>query len=534
MEIRDNEGSKDVNQILAEQKKITELVAADSENKRMNFVGVPVYYDTRHYAAYGYNPMKAKNTKVINGCQLQLIYACDATNLSTEIFNKEFENSIEIAKIGGDKDCKSRVAEMPVLQINGQLMNVSTFNDGFKNLKGCASTELKLSDNLKLTRPYIYNEKTYHTPKPYDVSIVPDALKCSQRNQSLHQMLHSEHQLYTMQNSDNTKYTVYAFSAEVGPDGKIRPDTIGPSTIHPDYVPSTLFQKSFAYQCAQRDMRYLVTKDAASLEIEKFKKLVANEFREVGIPEKTAEKQSEAVSKEAYEQKETDKTADKSSKTEFGMPDCWDEPTPTEAREAKRQANLEEKVLHNDDFGVKDKKNRDIIVSKIAESVTGDKKSYTVTMELRQDGQFGADDPYVDSNLVKHDHNGKTYNTVRISESQFKAIEAAAGDNIVQDGKATRMAVSGHLMNCKNRDGDSIGLMLNTKTVQPPSVEFNEKTLTDHRDTISRNRKDVEKIQSLTKDADKIKSTLNARFASAAQVGSEVSQPESSTPDYPF
>ena len=242
-------------------------------------------------------------------------------------------------------------------------------------------------------------------------------------------------------------------------------------------------------------------------------------------PNPYAEKQSEAANK----------TADKSTKTEFCVPDCWNEPTPTEAREAKRQANLEEKVLNNNGFDVKDLKGRDVIIAKAAEGCGKDKDGYLVSVTLRQDGEFGANDPHTHPYLSVHEYNGRKSNTVYLTKSQYEAVENAAGDNAFQPrgNCMMHMAVKCDLKERTDETGYKY-LTLDTKTVQPPSVEFNEKTLTDHRDTISRNKKDVEEIRSLTKDADKIKSTLNARFASAAQVGSNVSQPESSTPDYPF
>ena len=237
-----------------------------------------------------------------------------------------------------------------------------------------------------------------------------------------------------------------------------------------------------------------------------------------------AEKQNDTVTVESS----------KSAKTEFGVPDCWNEPTPTEAREAKRQANLEEKVLNNNGFDVKDLKGRDVIIIKAAEGCGKDKDGYLVSVTLRQDGEFGANDPHIYPCVSMHDYNGRRGNTVYLTKSQYEAVENAAGDNAFQPrgNCAMHMAVKCDLKERTDETGYKY-LTLDTKTVQPPSVEFNEKTLTDHRDTISRNRKDVEEIQSLTKDADKIKSTLNARFASAAQMGSNVSQPESSTPDYP-
>ena len=237
-----------------------------------------------------------------------------------------------------------------------------------------------------------------------------------------------------------------------------------------------------------------------------------------------AEKQSDTVTVESS----------KSTKTEFGVPDCWNEPTPTEAREAKRQANLEEKVLNNNGFDVKDLKGREVIIAKAAEGCGKDKDGYLVSVTLRQDGEFGANDPHTYPYLSMHEYNGRKSNTVYLTKSQYEAVENAAGDNAFQPrgNSMMHMAVKCDLKERTDETGHKY-LTLDTKTVQPPSVEFNEKTLTDHRDTISRNKKDVEEIQSLTKDADKIKSILNARFASAAQVGSEVSQPESSTPDYP-
>lgn len=137
-------------------------------------------------------------------------------------------------------------------------------------------------------------------------------------------------------------------------------------------------------------------------------------------------------------------------------------------------------------------KNKDIIVSKIAEGIGKNKDGYLVTMELRQDGQFGEKSSLSNPNLINYDYNGKTRHTVAISKSQYDAIKAAAGDNVVEDGKATRMAVSGRLMDCKSEQRGDMGSMLNTKTVQAPTVPFDKEALENHRANVRANKNSEE------------------------------------------
>jgi len=163
-----------------------------------------------------------------------------------------------------------------------------------------------------------------------------------------------------------------------------------------------------------------------------------------------------------------------------------------------RLDNIEKKITNGDSlvaFDAADKKNRDVIVSVIADKAGKNKDGYIVTMELRQDGKFGIDNPYADANLINYEHNGETKHTTYISKSQYDAIREAAGDNAVQDGKATRMAVSGHLMNCKSAQRGDMGIMLNPKTVKAPTVSFDEDALKDHRNTINQNKKDAADIE---------------------------------------
>ena len=204
-----------------------------------------------------------------------------------------------------------------------------------------------------------------------------------------------------------------------------------------------------------------------------------------------------------------------------------------EAANEKRQINLENKVK-SDDFSVKNRKDRDIIVSKFKEGVRKNKAEYyVVTMELRQDGQFGVNDPYADPHLIKHIYKGEDNKSVTISKSQYEAIMDAAGENIVQDGKITCMAVSGNLMRLQRaacdengqriigEDGKAVmedsGLMLNTKTVKPATVPFDAEALKNHRDTVMLNGNDVKDLQSLMRDANTITAALNARFAANVQ-----------------
>ena len=68
-------------------------------------------------------------------------------------------------------------------------------------------------------------------------------------------------------------------------------------------------------------------------------------------------------------------------------------------------------------------KNKDIIVSKIAEGIGKNKDGYLVTMELRQDGQFGEKSSLSNPNLINYDYNGKTRHSFWIMRLQDEEKE---------------------------------------------------------------------------------------------------------------
>lgn len=200
---------------------------------------------------------------------------------------------------------------------------------------------------------------------------------------------------------------------------------------------------------------------------------------------------------------------------------------------------IEDKIIKSNDFSIKQTSDRDVIVSKIAENVGKDKKGYEVTMELRQDGIFGIDDPHIDPNLINYESKDKTRNSIIISKSQYDAIAKAAGDNVVQDGKITHMAVSGDLVKPKCSDERDIGLMVDPKTVKSATMPFNEASLKNHQEMGTFNQKWTNEIQielqeyfdeanaykRAVAESSKV-SDLNARFAGSAQT---VDTPETKT-----
>lgn len=198
---------------------------------------------------------------------------------------------------------------------------------------------------------------------------------------------------------------------------------------------------------------------------------------------------------------------------------------------------IQNKVLKHNDFSIKQTSDRDVIVSKIAENVGKDKKGYEVTMELRQDGLFSIDDPHINPNLINYESKGKTHNSIIMSKAQYDAIAKAAGDNVVQDGKTTHMAVSGDLVKPKFADERNIGLMIDPKTVKPATMPFNEASLKNHQEMVAFNQKYAKEFQvelqgyvaemnSYQQAAASTKSNLNARFAGSAQT---VDAPETKT-----
>jgi len=469
------EKSKETASVVIEDAQFERLKQEVNDGKRMNFVGTAVCIPSFTIAGQTYAKPGAK------------VMPLPELYIKSSEMSEHMVYAVDATNLSFDdirKDCKEFREDLSIpqtLAANVKAGKVPRFDD---------------NRDIEVLRTRL--ESCAHT-NPEEYSAFDD--KITEGDAKDYSVMHG-------------KFTMYAFSAEVDEHGRIYVDTIEKSTLHPDELSKDVCKKSFAY----RDSEMFLANDA------NFETKIEKMLSKYDAPEE-----------KSVEVKEADKTADKSTKTEFGVSDCWDEPTPTEAREAKRQANLEEKVKSDDGFDVKDLKGRDVIIIKAAEGCGKDKDGYLVSVTLRQDGEFGANDPHMYPCVSMHDYNGRRGNTVYLTKSQYEAVENAAGDNAFQPkgNRAMHMAVKCDLKERTDETGYKY-LTLDTKTVQPPSVEFNEKTLTDHRDTISRNRKDVEKIQSLTKDADKIKSTLNARFASAAQVGSEVSQPESSTPDYPF
>ena len=114
------------------------------------------------------------------------------------------------------------------------------------------------------------------------------------------------------------------------------------------------------------------------------------------------------------------------------------------------------------------------------------------------------------TNLVstpgKPDENGKprVNHSIPISEKQLQAILEAAGDNKITKDGTTVVGIKADLMTATDKDGKTIGLMPNTKTVAPSDYKLTDKTLTmqQNRTTEAIKVRDEAKAQKLSASAE--------------------------------